>query len=106
LRSAGPYTGIVSGGDVRIVTSRGSATVPAEIDPRLQDGHVWIPNGFGMIASGNGERLGVNQNELTDTNDRDPFTGVPHHRTVACRIEAAPGPVPVPKPLEPLRDNA
>ena len=31
----------------------------------------------------------ANQNELTDVADRDPFTGIPHHRYVLCRIERA-----------------
>jgi hypothetical protein len=30
---------------------------------------------------------GANQNELTDARDRDPFTGIPHHRHVQCRVE-------------------
>jgi len=32
---------------------------------------------------------GANQNELTDVTDRDPFTGIPHHRHVRCRVERA-----------------
>ena len=44
-----------------------------------------MPNGFGMIY---GEEMhGANQNELTDAADRDPFTGIPHHRYVRCRLE-------------------
>jgi len=31
--------------------------------------------------------VGGNHNELTDIADRDPFTGVPHHRYVQCRID-------------------
>ena len=79
--------GVADGEEVRILTQRGAAVAPAEIDPKLRDGHVWIPNGFGMQNAA-GERIGVNQNELTDVKDRDPFTGIPHHRAVACRIEA------------------
>jgi hypothetical protein len=30
-------------------------------------------------------------NEFTDTADRDPFTGIPHHRYVRCRVEKADG---------------
>ncbi|MGH7822442.1 MAG: hypothetical protein ACREQ9_21995 [Candidatus Binatia bacterium] len=33
------------------------------------------------------EMQGANQNELTDVAHRDPFTGIPHHRYVLCRIE-------------------
>jgi hypothetical protein len=53
-------------------------------------GHVWMPNGFGMTVSAGGQDTaidGANQNELTDVADRDPFTGIPHHRYVRCRIE-------------------
>jgi hypothetical protein len=28
-------------------------------------------------------------NELTDAHDRDPFTGIPHHKVIRCRIERA-----------------
>ena len=44
-----------------------------------------MPNGFGMVHDGMLD--GANQNELTDTADRDPFTGIPHHRHVRCRLE-------------------
>jgi len=81
----------VQGGDpVRVSTRRGSLVLPAQIDGKLRDGHVWMPNGFGMMyPSGDGSlaRTGANQNELTDTADRDPFTGIPHHRYVLCQIE-------------------
>jgi anaerobic selenocysteine-containing dehydrogenase len=82
--------GVRPGENVRLSTRRGSLTLPVQTDPKLLDGHVWMPNGFGMItgADGRSEIDGGNQNELTDVNDRDPFTGIPHHRYVACRIEA------------------
>ena len=87
--------GVHAGDEVRVSTPRGSVVLPAQIDAKLLDGHVWMPNGFGMLypAGGNGvlERHGANQNELTDTADRDPFTGIPHHRYVLCRIERVTG---------------
>lgn len=50
-----------------------------------------MPNGFGMIvttdAAGRPPLDGVNRNERTDTADRDPFPGIPHHRYVRCRVE-------------------
>jgi hypothetical protein len=63
--------------------------LPAHVDKALQNGHVWMPNGFGMVYHENGELRvdGGNQNELTDVNDRDPFTGIPHHRYVPCQLE-------------------
>ena len=48
-----------------------------------------MPNGFGMVHDGALD--GGNQNELTDVAERDPFTGVPHHRYVRCRVEPVAG---------------
>ena len=83
--------GVGEGDALRVSTRRGSLTMPAQIDGKLLDGHVWMPNGFGMVHTRNGrdEIDGANQNELTDVADRDPFTGIPHHRYVPCRLERA-----------------
>jgi anaerobic selenocysteine-containing dehydrogenase len=85
--------GVRNGDQVRVATPRGALTLPAQIDPKLLDGHVWMPNGFGMVYDVDGTSTttvdGGNQNELTDVTDRDPFTGIPHHRRVACRVEVA-----------------
>jgi anaerobic selenocysteine-containing dehydrogenase len=80
--------GIKTGDTVRVSTNRGSLTMPAQVDAKLMAGHVWMPNGFGMVSS-DGMVTGANQNELTDTADRDPFTGIPHHRYVRCRVARA-----------------
>src|SRR5438067_1628216 len=81
--------GLRDGDRVHVATRRGAVTLPAQIDPKLLPGHVWMPNGFGMVHDGMLD--GANQNELTDTADRDPFTGIPHHRHVRCRLERAAG---------------
>ena len=78
--------GVRAGDTVRVSTNRGSLTMPAQVDAKLMAGHVWMPNGFGMVSS-DGMVTGANQNELTDAADRDPFTGIPHHRYVRCRVE-------------------
>jgi anaerobic selenocysteine-containing dehydrogenase len=78
--------GVRDGALVRVSTNRGALTMPAQIDAKLMAGHVWMPNGFGMVSS-DGMVQGANQNELTDVADRDPFTGIPHHRYVRCRVE-------------------
>ncbi|MBI3769200.1 MAG: molybdopterin-dependent oxidoreductase [Deltaproteobacteria bacterium] len=78
--------GIRDGDTVSVSTKRGSLTMPAHVDAKLMAGHVWMPNGFGMVSS-DGIVTGANQNELTDVADRDPFTGIPHHRYVRCRVE-------------------
>jgi len=78
--------GIRDGDTVSVSTRRGRLTMPAHIDTKLMTGHVWMPNGFGMVSS-DGMVTGANQNELTDVADRDPITGIPHHRYVRCKVE-------------------
>jgi anaerobic selenocysteine-containing dehydrogenase len=88
--------GVAAGDLVVVRTRRGAAELPLAIDPRLSRGHVWLPNGFGARYAG---RLdGVNVNELTSAEDRDPFTGCPHHKWVPCRIERLARPPGVPAP--------
>jgi anaerobic selenocysteine-containing dehydrogenase len=81
--------GVREGDRVRVTTRRGALTLPAQVDAKLLPGHAWLPNGFGMQHD-DGRADGANQNELTDVADRDPFTGVPHHRYVRCRVERVP----------------
>src|SRR5438552_990573 len=80
--------GVRNGDPVPVSTRRGRVTLPAQVDAKLMAGHVWMPNGFGMVSA-DGTVQGANQNELTDVTDRDPFTGIPHHRHVRCRVERA-----------------
>ena len=83
--------GIAAGDRVRLTTRRGSVELPAAVDKRLQPGHVWVPNGFGTRypkgGSGELETAGINLNFLSASEDRDPFTGCPHHKYTLCRIE-------------------
>jgi anaerobic selenocysteine-containing dehydrogenase len=83
--------GVAGGAAVRVRTRRGAVVLPAELDKRLQPGHVWIPNGFGMAypsgPDGALEVQGVNPNELSDAADRDPITGCPHHKYTLCAVE-------------------
>ncbi|MEA2627054.1 MAG: hypothetical protein QOD06_3099 [Candidatus Binatota bacterium] len=83
--------GVETGELVRLSTRRAAVTLPVQIDGKCLPGHVWMPNGFGVVypagSAAASEMQGVNQNELTDAADRDPFTGVPHHRYVRCRID-------------------
>ena len=82
--------GVSEGDRVSISTRRGSVELPASIDRKLQAGHVWIPNGFGMRypnADGELELQGANLNELSDAGDRCPITGIPHHKYTLCRVE-------------------
>jgi anaerobic selenocysteine-containing dehydrogenase len=65
--------------------------LPADVDKKLQPGHVWMPNGFGMAypSGENGalEVQGANPNDLSDAADRDPITGCPHHKYTLCAVE-------------------
>ncbi len=87
--------GIGAGDLATLSTNRASVVMPVVLDDRLLPGQVAIPNGFGMItgldADGRPVVDGVNGNELTDIADRDPITGIPHHRYVRCRVEKAAG---------------
>ncbi len=83
--------GVVDGDRVRLTTRRGSAEVGIEVTDRMQRGHVSLPNGLGVDAtgaSGTTERAGVAPNELTAAEDRDAFAGTPWHKHVPARIEA------------------
>lgn len=75
---------------VRVETRSGSVEVPCAVDERMQVGHVSLPHGFGQrypdAKPGEIREDGVNVNLLTDIDERDPFTGVPHHKYVRCRV--------------------
>ena len=88
--------GVESGDTLRLTTPRSAVTLPAEVDRNVRDGHVWVPNGFGMEypkdendPTGPLERQGINLNELTDAHYRDPITGNPYHKSMHCRVERA-----------------
>ena len=86
--------GVRDGDPVRVVTNRGAVMLPVQVDAKLLAGHVWMPNGFGGRYPSRDADVtvdGANQNELTDASDRDPFTGIPHHRYVRCRVERVSG---------------
>jgi anaerobic selenocysteine-containing dehydrogenase len=79
--------GVTAGQPVRLTTRRGSVIVAVEVSASMQRGHVALPNGLG-VAYGD-VTTGVAPNELTATEDRDPFVGTPWHKHVRARIERA-----------------
>ncbi|MGO8969799.1 MAG: molybdopterin-dependent oxidoreductase [Myxococcaceae bacterium] len=81
--------GVSSGESVRLTTKRGSAVVRAELSDTMQRGHVSLPNGLGLsYPTETGEKAtGVAPNELTASEDRDPFVATPWHKHVAARVE-------------------
>ena len=81
--------GVTSGEAVRITTRRDSLVVEIEVSSAMQRGHVSLPNGLGLGYPGtDGDAVtGVAPNELTLTEDRDPFVGTPWHKHVPARVE-------------------
>ena len=53
-------------------------------------GHVSLPNGLGLDHPDGDERIrtGVAPNELTASEDRDPWVGTPWHKSIPARLEA------------------
>lgn len=77
--------GLDDGQQVEIITAGGRATIELEVTPSTRLGMVIIPHGFGLVFDG--ERYGVNVNQLTKNTHRDPIAGTPIHRYVPCRVE-------------------
>jgi len=77
--------GVTSGASVRLTTRRDSVVVPVELSDTMQRGHVALPNGLG-VAYGDAT-AGIAPNELTASEDRDPFVGTPWHKHVPARVE-------------------
>ena len=82
--------GIADGGRARLSTKRASVIVTVTLDEAMATGHLALPNGLG-VDHPEGEhrvRTGVAPNELTASEDRDPWVGTPWHKSVAARLEA------------------
>ncbi|MEP6659796.1 MAG: molybdopterin-dependent oxidoreductase [Acidimicrobiales bacterium] len=82
--------GITTGGYARVTTKRASAVVSVAVDESMQPGHVALPNGLGVDHPNEDERIrtGVAPNELTASEDRDPWVGTPWHKSIPARLEA------------------
>ncbi len=83
--------GINDGGTARLTTARDSVDVVVEVDKRMQQGHISLPNGFGLSypnARGEDVVTGISPNELTSVEDRDDFAYTPWHKFVLARLEA------------------
>jgi anaerobic selenocysteine-containing dehydrogenase len=82
--------GLTAGAQARVSTRRGSVVTTVELHDGMQPGHVSLPNGLGLDHVGDSGRVvtGVAPNELTATDDRDPWAGTPWHKSVPARVEA------------------
>jgi len=94
------------GATARVTTATGVAEAVVEINERMQEGHVALPNGTGLVypvdqkanseASESSDKetptderiYGIAPNELTSRLDRDKFAGTPWHKSVPARLEA------------------
>jgi len=83
--------GVRSGDRVRLSTRRDSLVAAVEVSDTMQPGHISLPNGFGLTyPNGDSEdATGIAPNELTASEDRDPFVGTPWHKHVPARVERA-----------------
>ena len=83
--------GVGTGDRVRLSTRRGSLVAIVEVSDTMQPGHLSLPNGLGLsYPSGAGDEVtGIAPNELTASEDRDPFVGTPWHKHVPARVERA-----------------
>ncbi|MBK9178677.1 MAG: molybdopterin-dependent oxidoreductase [Acidimicrobiales bacterium] len=83
--------GLTDGGRARVSTRRGALEVLVEVSDTMQPGHVSLPNGMGLDHPGDDGSLvpnGAAPNELTASEDRDPWAGTPWHKHVPARVEA------------------
>ena len=81
--------GISVGEPVRVTTRTATVVVTIEVCDSMQRGHVSLPNGLGLgYPNGGATKItGVALNELTASDDRDPFVGTPWHKHVPARLE-------------------
>ena len=80
--------GLVDGGQARLSTRRGGGVVTVEVDERMQDGHLSLPNGLGLDSPTDDGPVvtGLAPNELTSAADRDPYAGTPWHKNVPASL--------------------
>lgn len=79
---------VSSGDTVRLTTRKAAVQVPVEVSDTMRAGHVSLPNGMGLMVADDAGRGGVAPNELTASEDRDPYLGTPWHKYVPARVEA------------------
>jgi len=83
--------GISDGETVRLVTDTSTVSIPAKVTDDICPGNLSIPHGFGLLhtnkETGELEQIGVNVNELISAGHREPFTGIPLHKYIPCRVQ-------------------
>jgi anaerobic selenocysteine-containing dehydrogenase len=83
--------GVSDGQRVRITTQQGVAETVVEVNDRMKQGHMSLPNGGGLKNNLNTslkiEKVGASTNDLTPVNHRDFFAGTPWHKYVPAKVE-------------------
>ena len=81
--------GLTDGDRAKVATKRGEGVAVVEVSDTMRDGHISLPNGFGLDAwpGDSSDSVGVAPNELTSTDDRDWFAGTPFHKHVRAQVE-------------------
>ena len=82
---------VSDGETVKVATDTSTVSIPVKVSDDIYPGNLSIPHGFGMLhtneETGKLEQIGVNVNELIAAEHREPFTGIPLHKHIRCRIE-------------------
>ncbi|MBI4832445.1 MAG: molybdopterin-dependent oxidoreductase [Candidatus Lindowbacteria bacterium] len=82
---------VAEGETVKLVTERSVVSIPVKVTDDIYPGNMSIPHGFGLLhtnkKTGKLAQIGVNVNELIAAEHRDPFTGIPLHKYIRCRVE-------------------
>jgi len=86
--------GLSDGDRVRITTAAGTAEPVVMIDEDMHEGHISLPNGYGLeFPDEKGEHFvhGIAPNELTSLDWKDEIAGTPWHKHVPARLERIAG---------------
>lgn len=82
--------GVEDGDRIRLTTPTGSAEPTVMVDDAMQEGHISLPNGYGLTyPDDRGEHrvVGVAPNELTSVGWKDNIAGTPWHKHVPAHLE-------------------
>jgi anaerobic selenocysteine-containing dehydrogenase len=84
---------IEDGKNVRVETMNGAVVVRAKVDPKIRQGVVSIPPGWGRSLmhpeKEEAVTVGANANLLTDDENLDPLVGMPRYNAIPCRLSSA-----------------
>jgi anaerobic selenocysteine-containing dehydrogenase len=85
--------GAADGDWVAVESAAGRLVVRCRADGSMRNGQLALPHGYGQsYPAPGGERLtnGPRINLLTESGNRDPIAGTPHHKHIAVRLSRVP----------------